>query len=342
MNSQRGGKRRTEHDAWRHKHRDSVRRGVGAGGPDVESEAEGSDASHAEDPAEGAESAEDLKNLGLTLGLYILIFALKLVAYFASGVMALLAEALHTLSDIFVSGFLLIAAVYSRRGADSTHMFGHGRAQNAAALVAATLFISFTSLELYREAVPHLLNPVEREYQNLPLAIGVLLVSIFIAGIPLVKMLREKAKGPAARAQSLELINDELGLLAALAGTVFVVLGWPLADPIAAIVVATVIAVNGVGLFRENLSFLLGRSPGPEFIERVRATALAVTGVRGVHNLRAEIVGTGRTHLVMHILVPKGITIEQADSIAAEVHRRIRLAERPGYCVIHAESEKTE
>jgi len=123
---------------------------------------------------------------------------------------------------------------------------------------------------------------------------------------------------------------------------VFVVLGWPLADPIAAIVVATVIAVNGVGLFRENLSFLLGRSPGPEFIERVRATALAVPGVRGVHNLRAEIVGNGKTHVVMHILVPKGIMIEQADAIAAEVHRRIRLAERPGYCVIHAESEKTE
>ncbi|MGB7539502.1 MAG: cation diffusion facilitator family transporter [Anaerolineales bacterium] len=291
---------------------------------------------------EYAESAEDLRNLGLTLGLYLLIFALKLAAYFASGVMALLAESLHTLSDIFVSGFLLIAAVYSRRGADSTHMFGHGRAQNAAALVAATLFISFTSLELFREAVPHLLNPVDREYQNLPLALGVLVVSMVIAGIPLLSLMRGKAKGPAAKAQFLELINDELGLLAALGGTVFLVFGWPQADPLAAIFVATIIAVNGVGLFRENLSFLLGRSPGKEFMDRIRATALDVPGVLGVHNLRAEIVGNGKTHVVMHILVPRGITIERADAIAGEVHKRIHLAERPGYCVIHAESEKTE
>jgi cation diffusion facilitator family transporter len=292
--------------------------------------------------AEQAEPAEDLKNLGLTLGLYILIFILKLIAYFASGVMALLAESLHTLSDIFVSGFLLIAAAYSRRGADETHMFGHGRAQHAAALVAATLFVSFTSLELYREAVPHLLNPVVREYQNLPLAIGVLVLSMLIAVIPLLALLRGKAKGPAAKAQLLELFNDELGLLAALAGTIFILLGWPLADPIAAIVVATVIAFNGIKLFRENLSFLLGRSPGKDYIENIRRAALEVPGVLGVHNLRAEIVGNGKTHVVMHILVPKGITIEKADAIAAEVHKRIHLAERPGYCVIHAESEKTE
>jgi cation diffusion facilitator family transporter len=245
--------------------------------------------------------------------------------------MALLAESLHTLSDIFVSGFLLIAAAYSRRGADETHMFGHGRAQNAAALVAATLFISFTSLELFREAIPHLLNPVDREFQNLLLALGVLVVSMVIAGIPLLSLMRGKAKGPAAKAQFLLLINDELGLLAALGGTILVVLGQPLADPLAAILVATIIAVTGVGLFRENLSFLLGRSPGKEYIESIRQTALEVSGVRGVHNLRAEIVGNGKTHVVMHNFVSKGITIEKADAIAAEVHKRIHLAERPGY-----------
>ena len=54
----------------------------------------------------------------------------KLAAYYVTGVMALFAEALHTLSDIFISGFLLLAALYSRRAADERHMFGYGRAQN--------------------------------------------------------------------------------------------------------------------------------------------------------------------------------------------------------------------
>jgi divalent metal cation (Fe/Co/Zn/Cd) transporter len=56
-------------------------------------------------------------------------------------------------------------------------MFGDGRAQNVAALVAATLFISFTSFELYREAVARLWTHDTATFQHVPLAIGVLLPS---------------------------------------------------------------------------------------------------------------------------------------------------------------------
>ena len=54
--------------------------------------------------------SEDVRGLQLTLVVYMVIFAMKLTVCFLSGVMALLSEALHTLSDIFVSGSLLVAA----------------------------------------------------------------------------------------------------------------------------------------------------------------------------------------------------------------------------------------
>src|SRR5512137_1705213 len=181
----------------------------------------------------------DLRGMRTALIVYVVIFALKLVAYFLSGVMVLLAEALHTLSDIFVSGFLLVAILYSRKKADKTHMYGYGRAQYVAALVAATLFISFTSFELYREAIPHLFQRDVLTYQNQWVAIGVLVVSIFIAALPLIRLLRQKGRGQAAKAQLMELVNDELGLLAALVGTLFVFWNKPIADPLASILVAT-------------------------------------------------------------------------------------------------------
>ena len=89
----------------------------------------------------------------------------------------------------------------------------------------------------------------------------------------------------------MELVNDQLGLLAALVGTLFVWWGWPLGDPIAAMVVATIIAINALGLFRDNLSFLLGRSPGPEFLARVEEVARSVEGVLDVRELRADTSG---------------------------------------------------
>lgn len=146
----------------------------------------------------------NVRALKLTVGVYILVLAMKLAVYFATGVMAIFAEALHTLSDIFVSSFLLVASIWSRREADEVHMFGYGRAQNVAALVAATLFISFTSFELYREAIPRLFEPGEDSYQNLSLAIGVIVLSMFIAAIPLINLFRQKSgsssKGTAYRA----------------------------------------------------------------------------------------------------------------------------------------------
>ena len=123
----------------------------------------------------GSSSQEsDAYSLEIVIGIYVLIFAFKLIVYFMTGVMALFAEALHTLSDIFISSFLLVALIWSRKEADEVHMFGYGRVQNVAALV----------------------------------------------------------------------------------GTLFIMQGQYIADPIASIIVATIIAYNAVGLFRENLSFL--------------------------------------------------------------------------------------
>ncbi|MCL7413052.1 MAG: cation transporter [ANME-2 cluster archaeon] len=57
-------------------------------------------------------------------------------------------------------------------------LFGYGRAQNVAALVAATIFISFTSFELYKEAIPRLFSPETGSYQDLSLALGIIIFSI--------------------------------------------------------------------------------------------------------------------------------------------------------------------
>lgn len=286
--------------------------------------------------------SEDIRSLKIALGAYVLVLAMKLAAYFITGVMALMAEALHTLSDIFVSSFLLMAAYYSRKAADQVHMFGYGRTQNVAALVAATLFISFTSYKLYEESIPRLFQPGEADYQNLWLALGVILLSMVIAAIPLIKLYKQKQRGAAAKAQLMESINDELGLVAALIGTLFIVWNKPIADPLASIAVATIIAYNGIKLFLENFSFLLGRSPGPEYLARMDDLARSVPGVLGVHDLRAEYIGPDTIHAGMHIEVQAGLTIEEANRIAEEVDHRLHQEANPGYCVIHVDAAQPE
>jgi cation diffusion facilitator family transporter len=282
--------------------------------------------------------SEDITSLKITVGIYIIIFVMKFVVYLLSGVMALLAEALHTLSDLFVSGFLLVATIYSRRRADQAHQYGHARIQNVAALVAATLFISFTSFELYKEALPRLFRSEEASYQNLPLAVGTLLLSMLIAAAPLVKFLTQKKRGAAAKAQMLELVNDELGLLAALLGTLGIIIGWRRADPLSAIFVATIIAYNAIGLFRENMSMLLGRAPDPDEIAIVKLLALSVPGVLGVQEIRAEYIGPDVIHADLHIMVDAGLTVKAADQIAETVVQRVDDATIFDMCTVQLEA----
>ncbi len=279
----------------------------------------------------------EMRGLQVALAIYGVLFVLKISVWLASGVMAVFAEALHTLSDLFISTFLLAAAVWSRRSADEVHQFGHGRAQNAAALAAAVLFISFTSYKLYEEAIPHLLEPVTATYQNLDLVLAVLLVSVVLAAIPLLLLRRAKGRGAAARAQARELVNDELGILAAIVATVGIAEGEPLLDPIAAIVVATIIAYGAIGLLRENISVLLGASPDAEALAKIRSVARSVEGVQGVHDLRAEYVGPRALHADFHIEVAADRTVREANEIVREVHDRVRREADCEYCYVHVD-----
>jgi divalent metal cation (Fe/Co/Zn/Cd) transporter len=69
----------------------------------------------------------ELRALQLSMGTYALIFIIKVMAYFVAGVLALLAEGIHSLIDIIIVVFLIVALTlkYSRKMADDTHMFGH-------------------------------------------------------------------------------------------------------------------------------------------------------------------------------------------------------------------------
>lgn len=288
------------------------------------------------------DTAGEERTLRLSVVLYVVVMVLKLGAWWWTGVMALLAEGLHTLSDVFVSGFLLVALRWSRRKPDDAHPFGYGRSQYIGALVAAVLFVSFTAFELYREGITRLVgHEATHPSKDVPVALVVLGVSMLIGLWPLVSLLRQKQRGAAARAQLLELVNDQLGLVAALVGTLLVQAGTAVADPIASLVVATIILVNGISLFRENLSYLLGRSLPPDELEKLSALIRQVAGVRGLHRLRVELLAPASFRADMHVEVERGLPIERANEIAEAVTSVVAgFTAGPNFVTVHLDPER--
>jgi ferrous-iron efflux pump FieF len=287
--------------------------------------------------SQGSETGS-MRGMWMALAGYTVLFVAKMVAWKLTGVGVLFAEGMHSIADMLISGFLLVAAYISRRPADSTYRFGYQRAQNVAALTAATVFIAFTSFETIREALPKLFIRETGEYGDLTIAFAVLIVSIVISALPLFSLLRNKQKGAAAKAQLIETINDLIALGAALLGTLMVFEGFPIADPIASIVVGVIIAINATILWRENASELMGRSPEPAFFDRVRDTALGIPGVLGVHQMIGEVVG-GATRMSMHITVPAADSVGQADATAHAVREAVLAWTPDTFLVVHMDPE---
>jgi len=245
------------------------------------------------------------------------------------------------LSDVLISTFLLLSASWSRKPADEFHMFGHGRAQNVAALVSATILISFMSLETFREAFPKFFQASEAiEFQNPSLALIVILVGMFVVAIPIVDIMRVKARGASIKAQLVALLKDEVSYIAALIAVVLVAQGYYVADPLASTIVAAIIAISGLCLLKDNVHYLIGKAPSREFLEKVESTAKSVEGVLGVHDLKAEYVGPNIVHTGFHIDVAKGTPIEEADRIAEEVKEKVSQETGCQHCVIHVDPAK--
>jgi len=283
------------------------------------------------------EHATETRGIKIALIGYLILVILQLATYYFTNILVLFAQALEMLSDVLVSTFLLLSVFWSRKPADEFHMFGHGRAQNVAALVSAAILIFFMSLETFREAIPKFFQAEATEFQNPNLALIVILVGMFVVAIPTMDILRVKARSASVKAQLIALLKDEVSYVAALMAVVLVAQGYYLADPLASIFVATVIAFSGLYLFKDNVHYLVGRAPSKQFMEKVESTAKSVEGVLGVHDLKAEYVGPNVVHTGFHIEVAKGTPIEEADRIAEEVRERISRETGCQHCVIHVD-----
>ena len=159
----------------------------------------------------------ETRGIKLALLAYVILVALQLTAYLFTNAMVLYAQTLEMLSDVMVSVFLLLSFYWSRKPADKFHMFGHGRAQNVAAIVSATILIFFMSLEAFREAIPKLFQASEATgFQNASLALIVIIVGMFVIIVPSIDILRVKAKGASLKAQMVALLKDEISYVAAL------------------------------------------------------------------------------------------------------------------------------
>lgn len=277
---------------------------------------------------------QEPRGIKTTLAIYVSAFAAKIVVFFFTGFLALMADALNSLTDIALALMMLASFQIARIPADESHPFGHGRGENAAAMVAGVAFITVVAFGIVREAVPRLFDPVVPTADP-TIAIGALVFAIVIntAGILFLRRDLVQGESPASKALLVDLINDQLSAGAAIVGIWGATHGYPLADPVAGLLIAVIISYTAFQLVKSNLMFLMGASPDQEFYRDVEEAVLSVEGVMDVHDVMAEYIGPEKVHVDLHIRVEAEMTVAEADPLTERVSLKIQ-ERRPE--VVHA------
>ena len=237
------------------------------------------------------------KRLILSLGLNLVITLLQIAGGIVANSLGLLSDAAHNLSDVVALGLSLWAVRLGRRPATPRRTFAHKRAEvlvamfNSAALVAVSLFIIV-------QAIRRLLDPQPVEgLWMIGFAAGGLVINGFAA-----LLLRSHHHDLNLRSAFLHLVGDaftSLGVM--LSGLIVYLSGWNYADAIVSILVSLWIGREAFAIVKKTVNVLMEGTPeGVEFAEVERAM-LAISGVRGVHDLHIWSIASSDLALSAHI-----------------------------------------
>jgi cation diffusion facilitator family transporter len=274
--------------------------------------------------------------LWATLGLNVLVCAVKAAVGFATGSLAVLADALHSLTDGANNVLGLVVTRWSSSPPDREHPYGHQKFEALGALGIAAL-LGIACFEVIRAAFERLLAEapptVTMDGPSLVLLVLVLGVNVFVAAYE--RRAGRRLHSPLLLADAEHTLGDiwiTLGVLAGAIGLWW--LGWQWLDLALAVPVATAVLWSGWKVLRGNLPWLVDEMAiAPESIQKL---ALAVPGVVDCHDVTSRGLIGRQVFVEMH-LITSAPDVETSHRITEEIERLLGERYGPVHATIHVE-----
>ena len=277
-------------------------------------------------PAERAKAAS--RTTWVSVVVNLVLSTTQIVMGIFSKSQGLVADGIHSLSDLVADFVVLLAGHHSQKDADLDHPYGHQRFENAASLVLGLLLVA-VGVGMVWSAVDKLESPGSIPTAH-PAALWVALAALVAKELLFRYMLQmaKLVKSSMLVANAWHARSDAASSLVVGLGLVGNLLGYPLLDPIAALVVGLMVGKMGWSFGWDALHDLMDRAVNVEEVEAIRSTLRETPGVAGVHDVRTRKMGD-MVVVDAHIEVDANLTVEQGHNIAvaarAAVMRRHRV-----------------
>ena len=258
--------------------------------------------------------------LWAVLFLNLAVAAAKYVYGTISGSASMQADGIHSVFDSMGNVVGLVGIALAARPADQGHPYGHAKFETYASLVIGILLL-LAAFEVGSSAVGKLSSGIyTAEVTLLSFVVMVVTLAVNIGVTLYERRCAKRLKSEVLAADANHTLSDALVSIGVIVGLVAVALGFPVADPLMALVVTVAILATAYDVFKHALATLSDRARIPE--EDVRKAALSVAGVRHVHRIRTR--GTeGEVYADLHVLVAPQMTVSDAHALADDVEETI-------------------
>ncbi len=257
--------------------------------------------------------------LGLFVNAFLIL--LKFFAGIFGGSQALIADAVHSISDLFTDVVVLLGIKIGRKPPDKEHHFGHARIETLASAIVGLALIG-TAVYLGIDAALNIHRHTEYHPTGIALIGAGVSIALKEALYRYTVLIGRRIKSQLIVANAWHHRSDALSSVAVLLGVAGTLINpsWHILDALAALIVSFFIIKVGFDILRKTLREFTDTAPPPEIIEKLLQLSRTVEGVMDAHDLRVRISG-GFYQAEIHIVVDGQLTVVEGHRIAKTVER---------------------
>lgn len=275
--------------------------------------------------------------LWITLGGNIFLAAIKGIATYLTGSVALYSDTANSISDVFYSVLMVIGLWMAQRPPDLTHPQGHSRFEPLVGLM-VSFSMGFAGYEAGRSSIERFITGAVAIEPGLPSIVLGVSAAVKLGMFLVISKIAAKLFSPTLKTTARDHISDVLTSIAAFIGAFGSSAIHPTLDPIAGLAVSLWIFRAAFFAAKENLTFLTGGGADEELRKKIVATAQNVPGVLRVHHLMTDYSGP-RLVIDLHINVDGEAPLRDTHQIEDEVMRRLESIREIDRAYVHIEPD---
>ncbi len=251
---------------------------------------------------------------------------------------AMVADGVHSLSDLLTDGVVLFTHKIGQLPADENHPYGHGRAETIGATVVGAVIIA-AGFGLAYDAWVTISTDAFRTPGILAVAAALISIAVNEGLFRYTRRIGEQTRSPSLVANAWHHRSDAISSIAALIGIGAAMAGYPIMDPIAAVVVAVLVAKVGYNIVFSGLSDLMDTALSEEETAKIEQAINSIQGVIRSHDLRTRRIGS-EVLMDVHVLVDREASVSEGHHIAESVRRKlIREFDSIQEVLVHIDTE---